>query len=150
MNMKVILREDVHALGKAGEVVEVKRGYGRNYLVPQNKALLASTSNLRHLEHEKQVALARKAKLKGVAEEAAKKLEAHSITVARRVGEQDKLFGSVTAADIAEGLARAGAPVDRHLIHLAEPIKALGEFSVDVKLHSEVVAKIKVTVVAEK
>jgi large subunit ribosomal protein L9 len=150
MNMKVILREDVHALGKAGEVVEVKRGFGRNYLVPQNKALIATTANLRHLEHEKTVALARKAKLKGVATDAAKKLEAQSVTIARRVGENDKLFGSVTAIDIAEALAQAGAPIDRHLIHLAEPIKALGEVTVDIKLHGEVTAKVKVNVVAEK
>lgn len=150
MNMKVILREDVASLGKAGEVVEVKRGYGRNYLVPQNKALLASSANLAHLEHEKQVALARKAKLKGAASEAAKKLEGQRITIARRVGEHDKLFGSVTSMDIAEALAHQGAPVDRRLIHLPEPIKALGEFTVDVKLHGEVTAKVAVFVVAEK
>jgi large subunit ribosomal protein L9 len=150
MNMKVILREDVPALGKAGEVVEVKRGFGRNYLVPQQKALIATSANLAHLEHEKQVALARKAKLKGIAATAATQLEAQSLTVARRVGENDKLFGSVTAIDIAEALAKAGSPVDRHKIHLPEPIKALGEFTVDVKLHGEVTAKIKVNVVAEK
>src|SRR5581483_3867692 len=150
MNMKVILREDVPSLGKAGEVIKVKRGFGRNYLVPQQKALIASDANLAHLEHEKQVALARKAKLKGAASEAATKLEAQSLTIARRVGENDKLFGSVTAIDIAEALAKAGAPVDRHKIHLPEPIKALGEFTVDVKLHGEVTAKIKVAVVAEK
>jgi len=150
MNMKVILREDVPSLGKAGDVVEVKRGFGRNYLVPQEKALLASSANLAHLEHEKQVALTRKAKLKGAATEAAKGLEAHTITVARRVGENDKMFGSVTAIDIVEALAKAGAPVDRHKIHLPEPIKALGEFTVEVKLHGEVSAKIKVHVVAEK
>ena len=150
MNMKVILREDVPALGKAGEVVEVKRGFGRNYLVPQQKALLASSANLAHLEHEKQVALARKAKLKGIAATAATQLEAQSLTIARRVGENDKLFGSVTTIDIAEALAKAGSPVDRHKIHLPEPIKALGEFTVEVKLHGEVTAKIKVNVVAEK
>ena len=150
MNMKVILREDVPSLGKAGEVVEVKRGFGRNYLVPQQKALIATSANLSHLEHEKQVALARKAKLKGAAATAAQQLEAQSLTITRRVGENDKLFGSVTTIDIAEALAKAGAPVDRHKIHLPEPIKALGEFTVDVKLHGEVTAKIKVNVVAEK
>jgi len=150
MNMKVILREDVPALGKAGEVVEVKRGFGRNYLVPQKKALIATTANLAHLEHEKQVALARAAKLKGAAAATAQQLEAQSLTIARRVGENDKLFGSVTAIDVAEALAKAGAPVDRHKIHLPEPIKALGEYTVDVKLHGEVTAKVKVTVVAEK
>ena len=150
MNMKVILREDVPALGKAGEVVEVKRGFGRNYLVPQQKALIATSANLAHLEHEKQVALSRKAKLRGAAAEAAKGLEAQAITIARRVGENDKLFGSVTTIDIAEALAKAGAPVDRHKIHLPEPIKALGEFTVDVRLHGDVTAKIKVNVVAEK
>jgi large subunit ribosomal protein L9 len=150
MNMKVILREDVPSLGKAGEVVEVKRGFGRNYLVPQQKALIATSANISHLEHEKQVALARKAKLKGIASTAAQQLEAQSLTIARRVGENDKLFGSVTAIDVAEALAKAGAPVDRHKIHLPEPIRALGEFTVEVKLHGEVTAKIKVKVVAEK
>ena len=150
MNMKVILREDVPSLGKAGEVVEVKRGFGRNYLVPQNKAMIATKANVAHLEHEKQVALARKAKTRATAVDAAQKLESVSVTVARRVGENDKLFGSVTAMDVAEALARAGSPVDRHHIHLAEPIKALGEFEVEIKLHGEVSARVKVHVVAEK
>ena len=149
MNMKVILREDVHALGKAGEVVEVKRGFGRNYLVPQQKALIATTANLRHLEHEKQVALARKAKLKGVATDAAQKLEAQSVTIARRVGENDKLFGSVTNIDIERALLEKGISVERRKIHLAEPIKQLGEFTVPVRLQPEVEASLKVEVKAE-
>jgi large subunit ribosomal protein L9 len=149
MNMKVILREDVPSLGKAGEVVEVKRGFGRNYLVPRKKAVLATEASLRHVEHEKQVALARKAKQKAAAGDIASKLEAARITIGRRVGEQDKLYGSATALDIAEALAAQGVQIDRRAIHLPEPIKALGEFEVEVRLHSEVVAKIKLTVAAE-
>lgn len=149
MNMKVILREDVHNLGKAGEVVEIKRGYGRNYLVPRKKAVLATEASLRHVEHEKQVALARKAKQKAAAGDLASKLEGAKLTIVRRVGEQDKLYGSVTALDIAEALAAQGIALDRRAIHLPEPIKALGEFEVEVRLHAEVPAKVKITVAAE-
>ncbi|MHB1846676.1 MAG: 50S ribosomal protein L9 [Deltaproteobacteria bacterium] len=148
--MKVILREDVHALGRAGDVVEVKRGYGRNYLVPRGKAVLATVANVRHVEHEKTVALAAQAKRKASATDSAKRLEQASLTIARKVGEQDKLYGSVTAIDIAEALVAQGHTVDRRAIQLAEPIKALGDFEVELRLHSEVVAKLKVKVVAEK
>jgi large subunit ribosomal protein L9 len=150
MNMKVILREDVTSLGKAGDVVEVKLGYGRNYLVPRKMAVIATEASLHHVEHEKTVALARKAKQKAAAGDVAMKLGAAKVTIGRRVGEQDKLYGSVTALDIAEALAGQGVTIDRRDIHLPEPIKALGEFEVEVKLHSEVTAKIKVTVAAER
>ncbi|MHB8417129.1 MAG: 50S ribosomal protein L9 [Myxococcales bacterium] len=147
--MKVILREDVPSLGKAGDVVEVKRGYGRNYLVPRQKAVLATEASLRHVEHEKTVALARKAKQKAAAGDLASKLEAARVSIGRRVGEQDKLYGSVTALDIAEALAAQGLTIDRRSIHLPDPIKQLGDFEVEVRLHSEVVAKIKLTVTPE-
>ncbi len=149
MNMKVILREDVPSLGKAGDVVEVKRGYGRNYLVPRKKAVLATEASLRHVEHEKSVALARKAKQKAAAGDVASRLEAVRLTIGRRVGEQDKLYGSVTAIDIAEALQAQGVQIDRRAIHLPEPIKALGDFEVEVRLHSEVVAKVKLSVTPE-
>jgi large subunit ribosomal protein L9 len=147
--MKVILREDIENLGKSGELVTVKDGFGRNYLLPRKKAVLASEQNLRQLEHEKGVITARNAKLKGAAEEQAKKIGAIKVTIKRKVGEQDKLFGSVTVLDIAEAVAAQGQSVDRRAIHLPEPIKSTGSFEVELRLHREVVAKIKVDVVAE-
>jgi large subunit ribosomal protein L9 len=147
--VKVILREDVDNLGRSGELVNVKPGYGRNFLLPRKLAVLASETNLRQLEHEKAVDAARQAKLKGAALEQAKKLESITVKLARKVGEQDKLYGSVTTLDIAEGLAEMGAAVERRVLQLPEPIKALGKFEVAAVLHREVTAKIKVEVVAE-
>jgi large subunit ribosomal protein L9 len=147
--MKVILREDIHNLGKSGEVVTVKDGFGRNYLLPRKMAVLANEQNVRQLEHEKGVIDARQAKLKGSAMEQAKKLEAVQVNIKRKVGEQDKLYGSVTALDIAEALAANGLKVDRRHIHLPEPIKAVGSFDVEIRLHRDVTAKIKVEVAAE-
>lgn len=147
--MKIILREDVPNLGKAGEVATVREGYGRNYLIPYGKAVLASDKNIRQLEHHKRVIGAKQAKLKAGAEEVAQKLGALRITIARKVGEQDKLYGSVTNKDIADAAAKAGIEVDRHATDLTEPIRALGEYQVAVKLHSSVAGAIKVTVVAE-
>ncbi len=147
--MKLILREDVYNLGKSGELVAVKDGYARNYLLPRNLAMLASTANVRQLEHEKQVINLRQAKLKGTAAELAKKIGAVVVKIKRKVGDQDKLFGSVTALDIAEGLAAAGHKLDRRLIHLPEPIKTIGDHEVELRLHRDVVAKIKVEVSGE-
>jgi large subunit ribosomal protein L9 len=147
--MKVILREDVYNLGKSGELVSVKEGYARNYLLPRNLAMLASTANVHQLEHEKKVIELRQQKLKGSAQEQAKKLEGVKVTIKRKVGDQDKLFGSVTALDIAEALAAAGHKLDRRLIHLPEPIKAVGAFEIEMRLHREVTAKLNVTVEGE-
>lgn len=147
--MKIILHEEVPNLGKPGEVVTVREGYGRNYLLPQKKAVLASEKNLRQLEHQKGVINARQAKLKAGAEEVAKKLGTINIKIARKVGEQDKLYGSVTNKDIHDALAATGVEIERHSIELSEPIRALGEYSVNVKLHHAVAGAIKVTVVAE-
>jgi large subunit ribosomal protein L9 len=147
--MKLILREDVYNLGKSGELVTVKEGYARNYLLPRNLAMLASTANVAQLEHEKQVIELRQQKLKGTAQEQAKKLEGVKIVIKRKVGEQDKLFGSVTALDIAESLAAAGHKLDRRLIHLPEPIRSVGQFEVEVRLHRDVTAKLPVTVEGE-
>jgi large subunit ribosomal protein L9 len=146
--MKVILREDIHNLGKSGDLVQVKPGFGRNYLIPRKLAVLASQANLRQLEHERQVISAQQAKLKGAAQEIAKKLESVQIKIARKVGEQDKLYGSVTALDVAEALAAAGQKIDRRHIHLVDPIKALGSYDVEIRLHRDVPAKVKVEVVA--
>lgn len=147
--MKVILREDVYNLGKSGELVTVKEGYARNFLLPRGLALLASNANVRHLEHEKQVIELRQQKLKGAAQEEARKLSGIKVTIKRKVGEQDKLFGSVTALDIAEALAAAGQKVDRRHIHLPEPIKAIGSFPVEIRLHRDVTAKLDVNVEGE-
>ena len=147
--MKVILREDIANLGKSGELVTVKDGFGRNYLLPRKMAVLATEQNVRQLEHERSVISARNAKLKGAAEEQAKKLGSVKVTIRRKVGEQDKLYGSVTVLDIAEALAAQGQTVDRRQLHLAEPIKATGNYDVELRLHRDVTAKIKVEVAAE-
>jgi large subunit ribosomal protein L9 len=147
--MKVILREDVPNLGNVGDVVEVRPGYGRNFLIPNAKAVLATAGNVRRIEHEKQVALAAQAKKKAGATELAKRLGQVELTIRRRVGEQEKLFGSVTAIDIAEQLEPMNLGIERRQIHLEEPIKTLGTFEVPVRLHSEVTQTIKVNVVAE-
>jgi large subunit ribosomal protein L9 len=147
--MKVILREDVANLGKSGELVTVKDGFGRNFLLPRKMAVLATEQNVRQLEHERAVISARNVKLKGAAEEQAKKLGSVKVTIRRKVGEQDKLYGSVTVLDIAEALAAQGQTVDRRQLHLAEPIRATGSYEVELRLHREVTAKIKVDVQAE-
>jgi large subunit ribosomal protein L9 len=147
--MKVILREDVYNLGKSGELVSVKEGYARNYLLPRNLAMLASTANVRQLDHEKQVIELRQQKLKGTAQEQARKLEGVKVVIKRKVGAQDKLFGAVTALDIAEALASAGHKLDRRLIHLPEPIKSVGVFEVEMRLHRDVTAKLNVNVEGE-
>jgi large subunit ribosomal protein L9 len=147
--MKLILREDVYNLGKSGELVNVKEGYARNYLLPRNLAMLASSANVRQLEHEKQVIELRQQKLKGGAQEQAKKLEGVKVSIKRKVGEQDKLFGSVTALDIAEAVAAQGQKIDRRHIHLPEPIKTVGTHEVEVRLHRDVQAKISVDVQPE-
>ncbi len=147
--MKLILREDVDNLGKGGDLVEVKRGYGRNFLLPRGLAVLANPRNVKELEHQKAVASAKAAKLKASAQAVAKRLSETPVTLRRKVGEQEKLYGSVTALDIAEALAARGLELDRRAIDLGEPIKTLGDFEVPVKLHSEVVGKAKVKVEAE-
>ncbi|HYQ80200.1 MAG TPA: 50S ribosomal protein L9 [Anaeromyxobacteraceae bacterium] len=147
--MKLILREDVENLGKGGELVEVKPGYGRNYLLPRGLAVMANPRNLREIEHQKQVAQAKAAKLRASAEALAKRLAETPLSLKRKVGEQDKLYGSVTAMDLAEALAQRGLSIDRRSIDLSEPIKTVGEFEVPVKLHHEVAGKVKVKVEPE-
>ena len=147
--MKLILREDVYNLGKGGDLVEVKPGYGRNFLIPGGLAVLANPKNIREVEHQKAVAAAKAAKLKASAEAIAKRLSDTPVSLRRKVGEQDKLYGSVTAMDVAEALAARGLDIDRRTIDLPEPIKTLGDFEVSVKLHSSVVGKVKVKVEAE-
>jgi len=145
--MNVILKSEIKGLGKAFEVVKVRDGYGRNWLLPQGLALAATNANLRHLDVEKKRQVARDAKLKVGAEELAKKLGSTSVTVSVRVHEGDKLYGSVGAVEIVEKLAESGIQLDKSAILLDEPIKALGVFQVAVRLHTDVEAKVKVWVV---
>lgn len=147
--MKIILREDVYNLGKSGELVNVKDGYARNFLLPRNLGMLASKANVAQLDHEKQVIELRQQKMKGVAMEESKKLSAVNVTITRKVGEQDKLFGSVTALDIAEALAASGHKIDRRHIHMPEPIRTVGDHEIELRLHRDVQTKIKVTVKGE-
>jgi large subunit ribosomal protein L9 len=147
--MKLILREDVENLGKGGELVDVKPGYGRNYLLPRGLAVTANPKNVRELDHQKKIAEAKAAKQKASAEAVAKRLADTPVTLKRKVGEQDKLYGSVTAIDIVEALAARGLQLDRRTIDLPEPLKTVGEFEVPVKLHREVIGKAKVKVEAE-
>ena len=149
MAMKVILREDVPNLGKSGDLVSVKPGFGRNYLLPRKLAVLANESNVRQLQHDREVISAQQAKLRGAAQTQAQKLDAVVVRITRKVGEQDKLFGSVTSLDIAEALAAQGLKVERRAIHLAEPIKTTGKHAVEIRLHREVTSTIHVEVSAE-
>lgn len=147
--MQVILKEDFSALGKAGEVVKVADGYGRNYLIPQGLAAEVNSRNIRMIEQQKKQILLKAEREKKKAEGVAAQLSAVVCTIARRVGEQDKLFGSVNTKDIEESMSAQGITIDRRNIVLDEPIKALGEFPVTVKLSAGVTAEIKVVVVAE-
>jgi large subunit ribosomal protein L9 len=147
--MQVILLEDVSALGKAGDLVKVTDGYGRNYLIPKKKAILATEKNIKGLEHQKRLVQHRMAKTKKDIEKIAQEIETLSCTFAKAVGESGKLFGSVTSMDIEAYLKENGIEVDRKKIHLDEPIKSVGKFTVPIKLHPDVVAQLKVWVVQE-
>ena len=147
-HVKLILREDVPSLGDAGEVVSVKPGFARNYLIPQGKAIAATAANVRELEHQKRVIAERVARELKLLEGERAKLEGVAIEITAQAGEEGRLFGSVTAAQIADRLAERGLEVDRRRIALAEPIKQLGEHDVTVRLHRQVAAIIKVKVVA--
>ena len=147
--MKVILVEDVPALGKMGELVKVSGGFGRNFLIPQGKAIQATTQNIKILEHQTKQLKDKVDKIKREAEKLAKRIEGVSCTVTKPAGEEEKLFGSVTSMDIAESLRLEGVDVDRKKILLDEPIKTLGIFTIPIKLHHEVTAQLKVWVVKD-
>lgn len=147
--MQVILRRDVAYLGEAGDLVDVKPGYGANYLIPQGLAAMATAGNKSQIEHERRRIEASIARERRTAEEHSKKLSGMSVTLTRLVGEDDKIFGSVTTKDIAEALANEGLDIDRRSIVLDTPLKALGVYEVDIKLHRDVRAQIKVWVVAD-
>lgn len=147
--MKVILKQPVETLGKAGDLVKVADGYAKNYLIPKGLATEANTKNLKAFEHEKQRILRAAEKFRQQAEQEAARLNGVTCSIARRVGEQDKLFGSVLAKDIEEALAAKDLKIDRKQILLEEPIKALGEFPVRIKVGGGLSAEIKVLVVPE-
>ena len=147
--MEIILREDVENLGHRGDVVKVAAGFGRNYLLPRGLAVQITPGNLQQLEHEKRVLESRQKKERAGAEALRARYDEVQVTIARKVGEADALYGSVTNADIAEALAAQGLAVDKRKIQLAEPIRALGSFKVPVKLHRDVQAQIQVLVVKE-
>ncbi len=146
--MKLILNEEVDNLGKAGDLVTVADGYGRNYLLPRGLAMLATPKNVRQLEHQKKIVADRQAKVVGELSKVKLAIERVSVTITAQVGEEGKLFGSVTVMDLAQALAREGIQVDRRKILLAEPIKHVGDTEVEVRLHPEVIAKFKVSVSA--
>lgn len=148
--MKVILREDIETLGKAGDVVKVADGYGRNFLIPRNLAVPADVRNLKALEHERRGIEARAKKARKSSESLAEALSALVLTLPVNAGEEGKLFGAVTSRDIAEALAKAGVAVDRRQILLEEPIKQVGDYKVKVKTGGALVPEVSVSVVAEQ
>ena len=147
--MKVILLRDVESLGSAGEVVQVKSGFARNFLIPQRQALVASDTNVAQFESKRKQHAAVSERERRAAEAVAKQLEADSITAQVRVGEEDRLFGSVTVQNIADLLAEKEYDIDRRAIQLEEPIRALGVYTIEVRLHSDVTANVKLWVVKE-
>jgi len=148
--MKVLLKEDVPKLGSVGDEVEVKDGYGRNFLIPTGKALLATPKSLKQFRHQKSIVEHKVKKFKGIAQGVADQMAKLSLSVKKKVGEQGKLFGAVTSQEIAELVSAQGIEIDRRKIQLQEPIKSLGEFKVPVKLHPEVTAELTLTVTGEE
>jgi large subunit ribosomal protein L9 len=148
--MEVILREHIDHLGRRGEIVTVADGYARNYLLPRKLALAVTDSNKRQIERERNALEVREATERSEAEALAQRIAAVRCVVARKVGETDTLYGSVTAADIADQLAQHGISVDRRKVQLNDPIKQLGDFTVPIRLHRDVIAQINVSVVREE
>ena len=150
MAMQVILKEDVHNLGKAGELVKVKPGFGRNYLIPQGKAIVATAANVKQIEHEKKLIAAKQAQLSKDAQAMSDRLASIEVQIERQVGEEDKLFGSVTSRDIESALKDKGVTIDHKKVHMPEPIKTIGYHTVEIKLGTGVTGKIKVVVVPKQ
>jgi large subunit ribosomal protein L9 len=148
--MKVILKEDIPRLGTMGETVQVAPGYGRNYLIPQGKAVLATSKNLKELEHQRQLILRKAELIRKDAESFAEKFRGLTLTLARKVKDEDKIYGSVSVSDISQALEEAGVEIERKLIKLDVPIRSLGEFQVPVKVHADVTAELTVQVVKEE
>lgn len=145
--MKVILTEDIPNLGKMGDLIQIKDGHARNYLIPKKLAVPANPQNLKAFEHQKTLLKQKQNRIKREAEKLAEKIENISCTISKPTGEEDKLFGSVTSLDIEESLKEEGVKIDRKKILLEEPIKTLGIYKVPIKVHPEIIAKLKVWVV---
>jgi large subunit ribosomal protein L9 len=148
--MQVILREDIEKLGKIGDLVKVADGYARNYLVPNKKAIEATPKNLHAMDHAKKMVSDRLRKLKKEAAADADRIKALAITIKAKSGEEGKLFGSVTSMDIAEAMKAQGVVIDKRKIILDEPIKRVGDYTIAIKLHADVTADFKLTVIAEE
>ena len=148
--MEVILREHVEHVGRRGDVVKVAAGYARNYLLPRKLALAVNEANKRQIDRERKLAEVRELEEQAQAQAFADRLTATEIEIARRVGENNTLYGSVTSADVAQALHAKGFEIDKRKVHLPEPLKALGEFTVPVKVHREVTAQVRVKIVGEK
>ena len=146
---KVLLREDVDDLGARGEIVRVRAGYARNYLLPRNLAVEASAGNVKGIEAERAALLKKEAKERATAEAQSQQMGALELEFKRKAGEQGHLYGSVTSMDLAEALKERGYEIDRHRIHLREPLKRLGEYNVPVRLHREVTIDLKIRVAPE-
>jgi large subunit ribosomal protein L9 len=147
--MKIILKEDIKKLGKMGQIVDVADGYARNYLVPKGIAVEASTKNIRSLEHEKKIIQEKARKHKDSAQDLASRISAMTLTIKAKAGEEEKLFGSVTTMDIAEALLTRGVEIEKKKIVLEEPIKRLGSYSVQIKLHPDVSVPLTIEVIQE-
>ena len=147
--MEVILKEDVAKLGSRGDVVKVAEGYGRNYLLPRKLAIEANRANKTVIEQMKAAAVRRSAREKSEAEALSQQFDGLTVTFTRRAGEHEQLFGSVTSSDIAEALEKKGYSIDRRKIQLHEPLKAVGEFSVPVRLHKDVTTHLRVVIEKE-
>lgn len=145
--MQIILTKDVDTLGRAGDLLRVKPGYGRNYLLPRGLALLATAANIRQLEHHRREIAAQQAKVRAEHEANAAKLKEAVVSIPRKIGAEDKLYGSVSTKDIAAALAAQNVVIDRKLIKLSEPIKTVGEHDVEVRFSAEVSVTIKVQVI---
>ncbi|MDI6801343.1 MAG: 50S ribosomal protein L9 [Thermodesulfovibrionales bacterium] len=147
--MQIILREDIKSLGRMGDMVNVKEGYARNFLIPKGLAIEANPKNLKALEHEKRKIqeLAKKVKLS--ADGLASRISAMTITIKAKAGEEERLFGSVTAMDIADALKKEGLDIDKRKIYIGEPIKRLGDHIVNIKIHQDVTTDLKIKVVSE-
>ena len=148
--MKVILKEDVRALGSIGEIVNVKDGYARNYLIPKGFAVKADEKNIKEFNHHKRMIEFKLNKVKIQAEELKEKLEAVEVNTKQKLGKNGKLFGSVTSLVVEKELETLGFEIDRKKIVIKDPIKTLGNFEIDVKLHPEVIAKLKVNVLSDE
>jgi len=147
--MQIVLKEDIDKLGRRGEIVKVADGYARNYLLPFGKALPATAGNLKVIEREKRRYVVMLTKEKEENEALAGRIQGLSLTLVRKVGESDVLYGSVTSGDVAEALSKEGVVVDKRRIQLSEPIKSLGIYTIPIRLHPKVTAEVKVWVVKE-